>query len=154
MDTRTARDAGAGCLPTSRPSKGPREAQEDRDLESPRKTKLEIPGMELKQGMPVVFEQITKTSSLNKLHASVSQTEFKEIHQNNLPLGGRVDTYVRELEVDNLLENISGYQIEFQAKLIQVIISNSLLKMERKILISKIKTASGVCSISDKRSEK
>ena len=85
VDTRTARDAGAGCLPTSRPSNGPREAQEVQDSESPRKTELEIPGMELKQGIPLVLEQITKTSRLNKLHAPLSQTEIKEIHQNNTP---------------------------------------------------------------------
>ena len=144
MDTRTARDAGAGCLPTSRPSKGPREAQEVQDSESPRKTELEIPGMAVKQGIPLVLEQITKMSRLNKLHASVSQIEFKEIHQNNIPLGGRLTHFLENWKLitrdTNLLENISGYRIEFQAKPVQV---NSkyqivLSKLERKILNSEI----------------
>ena len=51
---------------------------------------MKIPGMELKQDIPLVLEQITKMSSLSKLHASVSQIEFKEIHQNNISLGGRL----------------------------------------------------------------
>ena len=144
VDTRTARDAGAGCLPTSRPSKGRGEAQEVQDSESPRKTELEIPGMALKQGIPLVLEQITKMSRLNKLHASVSQIEFKEIHQNNIPLGGRLTHFLENWKLitrdTNLLENISGYRIEFQAKPVQV---NSkyqivLSKLERKILNSEI----------------
>ena len=144
VDTRTARDAGAGCLPSGRPSKGPREAQEVQDSESPRKTELEIPGMAVKQGIPLVLEQITKMSRLNKLHASVSQIEFKEIHQNNIPLGGRLTHFLENWKLitrdTNLLENISGYRIEFQAKPVQV---NSkyqivLSKLERKILNSEI----------------
>ena len=73
---------GGGVSTYKQTKQGPKKAEEVQDSESPRKTELEIPGMALKQGIPLVLEQITKMS----LHASVSQIEFKEIYQNNILL--------------------------------------------------------------------
>jgi hypothetical protein len=110
------------------------------DLGSQERTELETAGTNLKEDIPLVLQQMVKISSLNKLHASVSQIEFKEIHQNNIPLGGILKHFLENLKLITrdryLLENIPGYKIEILAKPIQ---TNSqyqiiLSEKERNIL--------------------
>lgn len=80
-------------------------------------------GMKITNGIPLVMEQITKISSLNNLHASVTHLRFKEICQDKIPLGGRLEAFRENWEMitkdQNLLESISGYKIEFSSEPIQ-----------------------------------
>lgn len=80
-------------------------------------------GMKITNGIPLVMEQITKISSLNNLHASVTHLRFKEIYQDKIPLGGRLEAFRENWEMitkdQNLLESISGYKIEFSSEPIQ-----------------------------------
>jgi hypothetical protein len=123
---------------------GKAQRREVLDIGSLKRTELETSGNKLKEDIPLGVQQIEKISSMNKLHASVSQIEFKEIYQNNIPLGGRLTYFLGNWKFITrytyLLESISGYRIEFHAKPIQ---TNSeyqiiLSEMETNVLNSEI----------------
>jgi hypothetical protein len=140
VNTRKARakDVGAESQHISLSSRvGKAQRREVLDIGSLKRTELGTAGMKLKEDIPLVVQQIEKISSLNKLHAAVSQIEFKEIYQNNIPLGERLTYFLGNWKLITrdtyLLESISGYKIEFHAKPMQ---TNS----EYQIILSKMKT--------------
>ena len=74
-------------------------------------------------GITLVIEQKQKIASLTNLHALVTQMKFKEICQDKIPLGGRLEAFRENWEMitndQKFLDSISGYKIEFQEQPIQ-----------------------------------
>jgi hypothetical protein len=129
------------------------------DLGSQERTELETAGVNVKEDIPLVLQQIVKISSLNKLHASVSQIEFKEQHSPR----GKIKTLSRKLEIDKNRQILVGEYFRIQDRISCKANSNKFTTSNHPIREGKkyskfgrrgnaIKKSSRVCSISDIRS--